>query len=231
MKKIKILFIADQPSRALWDFFDKSRLEGIDLIISCGDLPPLYLSFLATFFTGPVLYIHGNHDDCYVQTPPEGCICIDDKVYNFHGIRIAGLGGSMRYHRGTFQYTEGEMFRRTLKLQARILKHRGIDILISHAPAKGLNDGSDLPHMGFQSFHRLLKMYKPKYFVHGHMHLSYDYKLSRTTNYPDTATTVINAFERYVLEYPVEEASTISDDDAASDDTAMTKEDVAPVSF
>ena len=45
-----ILFIADEPDKGLWDFFDASKLEGIDLIISCGDLPPQYLSFLATYF-------------------------------------------------------------------------------------------------------------------------------------------------------------------------------------
>jgi Icc-related predicted phosphoesterase len=201
MKIVKILFIADEPSRALWDYFDKSRLEGIDLIISCGDLPPQYLSFLATFFTGPVLYVHGNHDDCYLDTPPGGCICIDDKVYNFQGIRIAGLGGSIRYHKGIFQYTEKQMFMRFLKLRRRIFWHRGIDIFVSHAPAKGINDGQDLPHMGFRCFIRLLDKYRPKYFVHGHMHLCYDYKLKRICTYQDT--TIINAYERYLLEYPL----------------------------
>ena len=201
MRTIKIMFISDEPSRALWDYFEKARLEGIDLIISCGDLPPQYLSFLATFFSGPVLYIHGNHDDCYLNTPPEGCICIDDRVYEFEGIRIAGLGGSMRYHTGTFQYTEREMFRRTLRLQPYIIWHRGLDILVSHSPAQGINDGDDLPHRGFQSFFRLLKKYKPKYFVHGHVHLSYNYRQKRIDKYEDT--TIVNAYERYILEYPV----------------------------
>ena len=61
---MKILAISDTESKALWDYFDKSRLEGIDVILSCGDLDPRYLSFLATFFSGPVLYVHGNHDGC-----------------------------------------------------------------------------------------------------------------------------------------------------------------------
>ena len=46
---MKILAIADVESKYLWDYFEKSKLEGIDLIISCGDLDPHYLSFLATF--------------------------------------------------------------------------------------------------------------------------------------------------------------------------------------
>lgn len=205
MKNIKILFISDEPVPALWDYFDSSQLEGIDLIISCGDLPPQYLSFLATFFKGPILYIHGNHDECYLETPPDGCICIDDRVYKFEGIRIAGLGGSMRYHKGTFQYTEKQMIRRAKKLQRKIRFHRGIDIFISHAPAYGVNDGKDLPHMGFQCFHNLFEKYHPKYFVHGHMHFSYNFKQKRVSMHNDI--TVINAWERYVLEYNFDENS------------------------
>lgn len=201
MRNIKILFISDEASPALWDYFEPSRLEGIDLIISCGDLPPQYLSFLATFFVGPVLYIYGNHDDCYLDTPPDGCTCIDGQVYEFEGIRIAGLGGSMRYRHGNFQYTERQMLFRTMKLQYQICRHRGLDILISHAPAYGINDGEDLPHMGFRCFHRLLEKYRPRYFVHGHMHFSYNHSQKRISMYQDT--TIINACERYVLEYPL----------------------------
>ena len=65
---MKILAIADEESKYLWDYFEKSKLEGIDLIISCGDLDPRYLSFLATFTSAPVLYVHGNHDDKYERS-------------------------------------------------------------------------------------------------------------------------------------------------------------------
>ena len=78
---MKILAVSDVESKALWDYFDKSRLEDIDLILSCGDLDPNYLSFLATFAHGPVLYIHGNHDTGYERTPPEGCVCIENRVF------------------------------------------------------------------------------------------------------------------------------------------------------
>ena len=100
---MRILAISDEESRYLWDFFEKSKLEGIDLIISCGDLDPRYLSFLATFTTAPVLYVHGNHDDRYNKIPPDGCISIEDKIYVHEGVRILGLGGSMRYSEGEHQ--------------------------------------------------------------------------------------------------------------------------------
>ena len=37
---MKILAIADEESKGLWEYFDKKKLEGVDLIISCGDLDP-----------------------------------------------------------------------------------------------------------------------------------------------------------------------------------------------
>ena len=48
---MKILVIGDHESKSLWDFYDPSKLEGIDLIISCGDLSPRYLSFLVTLLS------------------------------------------------------------------------------------------------------------------------------------------------------------------------------------
>ena len=196
---MKILAIGDEESKYLWDFFDKSKLEGIDLIISCGDLDPRYLSFLATFSNVPVLYVHGNHDEIYDTVPPEGCICIEDKVYVHNGVRIMGLGGSMRYRPGSHQYTEMEMRMRYAKMKLRFQLMGGVDILVTHAPARQLNDGEDLPHQGFQVFRSILDTYHPKYFLHGHVHMQYGRKHKRNDVYHDTQ--IINVFERYVFEF------------------------------
>ena len=149
---MRILAISDKESPYLWDHFDKSKLKDVDLIISCGDLAPEYLSFLTTLTSIPVLYVHGNHDERYDADPPEGCVCIDDKIYVHEGIRILGLGGSMRYREGKYQYTEVQMFMRVRRLAFQLLKKRGFDILVTHAPAYQLNDGEDLPHQGFKVF-------------------------------------------------------------------------------
>jgi Icc-related predicted phosphoesterase len=196
---MKILAIADVESKYLWDYFEKSKLEGIDLIISCGDLDPRYLSFLVTLSSVPVLYIHGNHDDKYERIPPEGCICIEDRIYVHEGIRILGLGGSMRYKPGTNQYTERQMQLRIKKLWFQLVRSHGFDILVTHAPAYQLNDGRDLPHQGFQAFRSLLEKYKPKYFLHGHVHMTYGAKHKRYDKYQDTH--VINAYDRCVFEF------------------------------
>lgn len=196
---MKILVIADEESPYLWDFFEKKKLAGIDLIISCGDLEPTYLSFLATFTSAPVLYVHGNHDDKYERVHPDGCICIEDQVYVHKGVRILGLGGSMNYNYGMHQYTEEEMRYRVWKMIPKILWNGGVDILVTHAPAFGINDGEDLPHMGFRAFRMILEKFKPKYFLHGHVHLRYGRKHKRIDTYQET--TIINACERYEFEY------------------------------
>ncbi len=197
---MRILALSDQESASLWDYFTPEKLEGIDLILSCGDLEPSYLSFLATFAPCPVLYVHGNHDEKYVRNPPEGCICIEDDIYVYKGVRILGLGGSIRYRPGAFQYTQGQMARRVRRLWFKLWRKKGFDILLTHSPALDLNDGEDLPHRGFQVFRRLLDRYRPPVFVHGHIHLTYSHRGLRCTQYGPTQ--VINAYEKYIFELP-----------------------------
>lgn len=200
---MKILVVADEESKYLWDHFEKSKLEGIDLIISCGDLHPHYLSFLATFTSAPVLYVHGNHDQRYEKTPPEGCICIEDDIYVHQGVRILGLGGSMCYTGGEHQYTEKEMRRRVRKLWFKLKRRKGFDILVTHAPAYQINDGEDLPHQGFQIFRELMEKYRPKYYLHGHVHMNYGRRHKRYDRYEDTH--ILNGYERCVFEYEDED--------------------------
>ncbi len=197
---MKILALADEPSKSLWDFYDESKLKDIDLILSAVDLPAEYLSFLVTFAHCPVLYVHGNHDTRYLHKPPEGCVCIDDTLYVHEGIRILGLGGSMKYNAGEFQFTEKQMRARSRSLKLRFALRNGMDILLTHAPAKGINDGEDLPHYGFETFNELMDRYHPKYMIHGHVHMNYGRDIPRVTDLPG-GTRIINAFERYVLEY------------------------------
>ena len=157
---VKILAISDVPSKALWDYDTRARLEGIDLILSCGDLPKKYLEYLTNFTAAPILYVHGNHDGSYqTQGEPGGCICVDDQVYTWKGLRIMGLGGCQRYNKeDTYQYTEKAMRRRVHKLEHQAHKRGGIDLLLTHAPAKGLNDGDDCAHRGFECFNEILEI-------------------------------------------------------------------------
>ena len=195
---MKILLISDVESPYLWDYFQRGRLDDIDLILSCGDLKPQYLSFLVTMGHAPVLYVHGNHDTIYATKPPEGCDCIEDKVVTFKGLRIMGLGGSILYSGGEHQFSERQMRRRIRKLRFRLWRTKGVDIVLTHSPARGYGDAEDYAHRGFQCFVDLLDRYHPKYFIHGHVHATYSTNMERVHHYGDT--TIINAYERYVLE-------------------------------
>lgn len=200
---MRILAVSDVESKLLWDHYKRGMLDGIDLIISCGDLDPRYLSFLVTMASVPVLYVHGNHDSKYESVPPEGCTCIEDEIYVYNGIRILGLGGSMRYKPGAHQYTEREMQRRIWRLRYKLWRHGGVDILVAHAPAYQLNDGMDLPHQGFRAFRGFMEKYRPKFFLHGHIHMSYGRKHKRYDQYGDTH--VINVYERCVFDFEAED--------------------------
>lgn len=198
---MKILVLADQKSKYLYDYYEPEKLRDIDLIISCGDLAPSYLSFFVTLCNVPLLYVRGNHDCRYEQTPPEGCICIEDDIYVHEGIRILGLGGSMEYIPGAGnQYTEGKMRRRIRKLKWKLWRKKGFDILVTHAPAYQINDMEDLPHRGFEIFRTLMERYEPKFFFHGHVHANYGRGFKRTDTYKNT--TIINGYEYYIVEYP-----------------------------
>ena len=114
---MKILVLADEESKSLYEYFSPEKIKGVDLIISCGDLKASYLTFFATFSHAPLLYVKGNHDGHYEDRPPEGCVCIEDDIFVFRGVRILGLGGSMEYIPGADnQYTERRMERRIKKL-------------------------------------------------------------------------------------------------------------------
>ena len=197
---MKILIISDEECPFLWEYYVPGRLDGYDLILSCGDLSSKYLSFLVTMAKCPVLYVHGNHDTGYRNNPPEGCDCIDDALVVYNGIRILGLGGCRKYHPGAHQYTEKQMRRRILRMMWQIRKLGGVDIVVTHAPPEGLGDDDDPAHWGFAAFREFLDKYHPAYFVHGHVHMTYGHNMPRVRDY--NGTTLINAYERYTLELP-----------------------------
>ena len=196
---MKILTVADEECPFLWDYYTPGKLSKYELILSSGDLKAEYLSFLVPMARCPVLYVQGNHDDSYASEPPEGCDLIDDKLVVYKGLRILGLGGSLRYKRGGHQYTEQQMERRIRKLKRAIRLVGGVDIVLTHAAPKGVGDWDDRSHQGFEAFLELIDSYHPKYMLHGHVHLSYDHKIERIREY--AGTKVINCCQKYELDY------------------------------
>lgn len=195
---MKLLFVSDRESPYLWDYYQPGRLSEYDLILSCGDLKSSYLSFLVTMSRCPLLYVHGNHDGSYAKRPPEGCLCIEDKLLTVGGLRILGLGGSPFYSGGPHQYTDRQMEWRIRKLWWQLRRAGGVDIVVTHAPPAGFGDSGDYAHRGFEALLPLLDKYRPRYLVHGHVHSNYGTGNRRMLQRKDTV--IINAYERYVLE-------------------------------
>ena len=195
---MKILLVADEEDRSLWDYYTPGKLSGIDLILSAGDLKPEYLSFLVTLANRPLYYVHGNHDGIYEKRPPEGCECIDDRLVTVNGVRILGLGGSRKYNEGPYQYTDAEMARRIFKSRFKCRRAGGVDIILTHAPAFGYGDEDNLAHRGFECFLPMMDRYQPKYLVHGHVHKSYGHDLQRELSYGET--TIVNCSGKYIIE-------------------------------
>ena len=195
---MKILLISDEEDPYFWDYYRPGMLKEYDLILAAGDLKANYLEFLVTMANRPLIYVHGNHDVRYESQPPEGCDCADDKLIVCKGLRILGLGGCMMYNGQGYQYTEKQMARRIRQCRRAIRRAGGVDIILAHAPPRGLGDGEDLCHRGLECFRELIEEYRPRYFIHGHQHLNYKTASQRVRQHGDT--TLINACGRYVLE-------------------------------
>ena len=195
---MKILTVSDTECAALWDHYRPERLRDVDLIVSCGDIKREYLEFLVTMTNKPVLFVPGNHDKGYVEHPPEGCENIDDTVFTYRGIRFLGLGGCKFYNDTVYQYTEKQMAKRIRKLKWKLHRSKGVDVIVTHAAPKGMGDRQDPAHQGFECFLKLMDRYRPRYLVHGHVHMNYDSDIPRVMTYGDTE--IINAYERYTIE-------------------------------
>ena len=196
---MKILTISDEEYPGFYEYYSPGVFDEYDLILACGDLKKRYLEFIVTLAPCPVLYVRGNHDESFQTMPPEGCICIEDQIYVYKGIRIMGLGGCYKYREGLNYYTEREMKKRLNRLKFQLWRHKGIDILLTHSPAYQLNDTEHISHRGFQCFRDIMEKYHPQYFIHGHVHRNYGRNIPQKSTYMET--TIINACRYCVIEF------------------------------
>lgn len=195
---MKILSVSDRVEPILYDRFEASLFPDVDLILSCGDLPPEYLTFLATRFDVPLYYVCGNHDIRYDSKPPQGCMDLNARIVRFKGLNFLGLAGSRWYNGGPYQFTEKQMRKVVRRLRPEIWWKRGIDIVITHAPPRHIHDAEDPCHKGFKSFRWLIDRYAPRYFIHGHIHMNFNSLSERMTIV--NQTNVVNTYGYYFFE-------------------------------
>ena len=197
---MKILCVSDQIDPLIYTNSIKQRYADVDIILSAGDLPMDYLDFIVSTMNKPLFFVKGNHhtDD----DDDHGAIYVDAKVLCEEGLIIGGLGGCMRYNKGDNQFSDFEIYIRILKMLPvlifnRLFRGRFLDILLTHASPRGIHDKQDKCHLGFKAFLWFMRVFKPRYLIHGHIHL-YDLSEVRTTKYCDTL--VINAFSHYLID-------------------------------
>ena len=166
---MRLLAVSDEVEPQLLDERTVASKGRIDLVIGCGDLPADYLDALSTLYAAPLLFVRGNHDPPDGQGDYPAGAEIDGRVVTEKGLLVAGLEGSIRYSDGAHQYSERQMTAKVLALRLR-LRLRHPDILISHGPAAGVNEGTDPPHQGLRALRRAVELMRPRLFLHGHVH-------------------------------------------------------------
>ena len=190
-RAVRVLAVSDEVDEGL--LADASQVRPARLVVACGDLPADYLGALMDKLDVPLVFVPGNHDPDqsgyrtsraglitragFPARPPwpAGALNADGRVVDVAGLRIAGLGGCLRYGDGPNQYTERQQARRARGLRRRarwrwLRDRRPVDVLLTHAPPRGVGDGDDPPHRGFACYHALTAALAPAVLLHGHVH-------------------------------------------------------------
>lgn len=214
---MKLLCVSDEVDPLVYSPRIRERFGDVDAVLAAGDLPMEYVSYIVTLLNKPLFFVFGNHnlvDLPYYQPrqhhlrheePPRdrawgGCY-VGFKVRREAGLIVMGLGGSLRYNDGLNQYSQLGMWLRALALTPALIYNRlrygrYLDVLLTHAPPKGIHDRDDPCHKGFEAFLWIMRVFKPRYLVHGHVHL-YDSNERRATRYKETD--VVNAYGHYII--------------------------------
>jgi hypothetical protein len=183
---VNVLVIADEVAPHLREHTLRDLAP--DLVLAAGDLPWDYLEWVASTVEVPMVFVPGNHDPeitsrrsglfsewtepgALCEYPrPHGVMNADERVVEAAGLRIAGLGGCVRYNRGPHQYTQRQYAGRAKRLLRTARSGGPVDVLLTHAPPKGLGDAEDGPHVGIEALHGVIERLEPTWHLHGHIH-------------------------------------------------------------
>jgi Icc-related predicted phosphoesterase len=211
---MRVLTISDKVEPVLYSPAVKQRVGQVDLILSCGDLPFYYVEYLVSTLNRPCYYVFGNHGreieyqggkgtDWLQKHEPQGAVNLHVQTRREGSLLLAGLEGSIRYNDAPkYQYTDSEMRFNILRLAPQLalnrVRHgRWLDVLVAHSPPFGIHDQPDRAHQGFPSFLTFMRWFKPRYLLHGHVHL---YRQNQVTQTRYCETEVINVYPFRILE-------------------------------
>ena len=204
-RRVRFLAVADEVDSRLYRAGLTQARQPPDVLVGCGDLPAYYLDFLVSQLDAPLYAVHGNHDAPAATYEGCGASWIGGRTVEVQGTLLAGLDGSHRYNGGAYQYTQSDMHVAARRLAPwlwlnRFRYGRFLDVLITHAPPRGIHDESDVCHVGLDAFRWLLRTFRPRYHLHGHVHDPGGHTLTRLG-----PTEIINVYpyREVLLELPV----------------------------
>jgi Icc-related predicted phosphoesterase len=200
--QVRVLSVSDRVEELIYSPNIRQRFSDIAFTVSCGDLPYYYVEYIVSALDKPVFYVRGNHAKLLERSQtgtrdrPHGGIDMHRQVLQHCGVLLAGVEGSIRYKAGPFQYSQREMWLHVLGLVPGFIGNRArygryLDIFITHAAPWGINDRDDWPHQGIKAFRWVIEIFRPKYHLHGHIHL-YGPDFERVVRHHETE--VINTY-------------------------------------
>lgn len=200
---MNVLSISDVIIPYIYSPKVKNKYGHVDIVIACGDLPYYYQEFVISMLDKPLFFVRGNHDPVIEygeggnRSYPHGGIDLHRRIVRYQGLLIAGVEGSVRYkQQGSFQYTQSEMWRHVFSLVPALLYNklvygRFLDVFVTHASPWEIHDKPDRAHRGIKAFRWMLRVFKPRYHFHGHIHIYRSDTISET-EFVDTS--VINTY-------------------------------------
>ena len=218
---MRLLCIADHVDPLIYSNGLKERYGKVDMVLSAGDLTLGYYDFIISTSEQAALFrlrqpspgeprassaspaIHSPGDDRHaLGKGRRGDMHRGKGGPGARGSSSRVSGGSIWYNGGENQFTDFTMFLTMLRLVPGMLWHRifhgrFLDVLVTHAPPYGINDLPDPCHTGFRVFLWFMRTFKPRYLVHGHVHL-YDRNAAREARYESTI--IINAYDHIVID-------------------------------
>ncbi len=212
---MRALIVSDKVEPILYSGGIRRSVGDVDLILGCGDLPFYYIEFLVSMLDKPCYFVFGNHGreveyqgDGRPVYGPAGATNLHGHTAKEGPLLLAGLEGSIRYNSSPrFQYSETEMWGNISRLMPSLLRNRvrhgrWLDVLIAHSPPFGIHDEPDRTHTGFRSFLRFMQFFKPRYLLHGHIHI---YRQDTITRTQYLNTEVINVYPYKVMDLEPQE--------------------------
>jgi Icc-related predicted phosphoesterase len=165
---MKLLVIADEDS-----FTKTLTSEHADVLISCGDMADeVIIKTAQAAQCSRIFAVKGNHDGA--GSFPAPILDLHLRTESYSGLRFGGFRGSWRYKpRGHFLYDEDEA-------GSLVAAFPPVDIFVAHNSPRHIHDREDEVHLGFEAFAGYIRRVQPRFFFHGHQHVSEETRIGAT---------------------------------------------------